>query len=207
MKILPTVFFISVACVGFGQSNEMDYNLPVDQEDVLVALQMAGFSIYNFGVSMPDTSTYSLLFTIQEYIGKEMVSEKEWVSITTPYQGFVNNEKIQKKVNKIRVIIHKFDQDTSDLYFDAQIFGGKTTYRARTHLNDSFLYNFYPVSFNQWPVKLNSFHPLCLIGSSWIDSKGTERFCLEKELEPDYSSDAFNTMPAYYIIGYKLLAK
>src|SRR6187200_3363521 len=136
-----------------------------------------------------------------------MVNEKEWVSITTPYQGFSNKENIQKYVDKIRVIIHKFNQDTSDLYFDTEIFGGKTTYTVRTHLNDAFLYNFYTVPFNLQPLKLGSFQPLALIGSSWVDAKGIKRFCLEKKLNPDYSSDAFDAMPAYYIVGFKLLNK
>ena len=48
-------------------------------------------------------------------------------------------------------------------------------------------------------------NPLFLIGSYWESpSKNGDamlRFCMEKELSTDYSNQAFDMMPHYFIIG------
>jgi hypothetical protein len=51
--------------------------------------------------------------------------------------------------------------------------------------------------------------PLLLIGSFWDSTSPDgemkiERFCMENELESDFSNKAFDEMPHYFVFGIKI---
>jgi len=58
MKINSTLFCIFLAFNEIGQNSDSTIEFQIEQEDILAALQMAGFSIYNFSINMPDTSSH-----------------------------------------------------------------------------------------------------------------------------------------------------
>ena len=68
-------------------------------------------------------------------------------------------------------------------------------------------------SYNTRPFKLKTFEadkfiPLILFGSSWYEEKfNIYRFCGDREIEPDMSSEILKNVPHYYVIGVKFVKK
>lgn len=206
MKIIVFIFCIMINAHSIAQIDTMYGQDCITQDDLVAALKLTGLSINKFKVNINDNNKYYLLFTIQEYIGTAMIGEKELVYITTPHSSFENHVKVQKDLDMLRIIIRKMNTDSSTLFFDTEIFGGKTTHRFRTVLNSSFTNNFDSRPFKLDSQKINGYHPLVMIGSFWKDGN-VERFCMDNRLDADFSSEAFSFMPTYYLVGYHLLDK
>lgn len=52
------------------------------------------------------------------------------------------------------------------------------------------------------PIELGKFIPLVLFGSYWYEKEtGVSRFCGEKQINPDLSSDIIKSIPHYYVLG------
>lgn len=207
MKNIILILFIIISSHSKAQIDTSYIQEVITQEDLIAALRFTGVSIYNFKFDLLEENKCHLLFTLQEYIGATMVNEKELVSMTTPYNAFENHVKVQKDLERIRILVRKRDMDTSALSFDVEIFGGKTSYRFNTLLNPSFSASFGSKPFKLTSQKINSYHPLVMIGSYWKDENDLLRFCMENVLEEDYSSEAFAVMPSYFLIGYRLSDK
>ncbi|MCL2502285.1 MAG: DUF5041 domain-containing protein, partial [Bacteroidales bacterium] len=68
-------------------------------------------------------------------------------------------------------------------------------------------------SYNTRPFKISEFKedefiPLILLGSSWYDERyNVFRFCGEKQIEPDMSSEILKDVPHYYVIGVRFVKK
>ena len=56
------------------------------------------------------------------------------------------------------------------------------------------------------PVEMGKFIPLVLFGSYWYESEtGVSRFCGEKQINPDLSSDIIKSIPHFYVLGIKII--
>ena len=55
------------------------------------------------------------------------------------------------------------------------------------------------------PVEMGKFIPLVLFGSYWYEQEtGVSRFCGEKLINPDLSSDIIKSIPHFYVLGIKI---
>ena len=55
------------------------------------------------------------------------------------------------------------------------------------------------------PVEMGKFIPLVLFGSYWYEKEtGVSRFCGEKQINPDLSSDIIKSIPHYYVLGIRI---
>ena len=55
------------------------------------------------------------------------------------------------------------------------------------------------------PVEMGKFIPLVLFGSYWYEQEtGVSRFCGEKQINPDLSSDIIKSIPHFYVLGIKI---
>ena len=55
------------------------------------------------------------------------------------------------------------------------------------------------------PVETDKFIPLVLFGSYWYEQKtGVSRFCGDKRIKPDLSSEIIKSIPHYYILGIRI---
>ncbi|MBO7129874.1 MAG: DUF5041 domain-containing protein [Prevotella sp.] len=55
------------------------------------------------------------------------------------------------------------------------------------------------------PVETGKFIPLVLFGSYWYEQEtGVSRFCGEKIIKPDLSSDIIKSIPHFYVLGIKI---
>ena len=56
------------------------------------------------------------------------------------------------------------------------------------------------------PVEMGKFIPLVLFGSYWYEQEtGVSRFCGEKQINPDLSSDIIKSIPHFYVLGIKII--
>ena len=56
------------------------------------------------------------------------------------------------------------------------------------------------------PVETGKLIPLVLFGSYWYEKEtGVSRFCGEKQINPDLSSDIIKSIPHYYVLGIKII--
>ena len=55
------------------------------------------------------------------------------------------------------------------------------------------------------PVEAGKFIPLVLFGSYWYEEEtGVSRFCGDKLIKPDLSSDLIKSIPHFYVLGIKI---
>lgn len=55
------------------------------------------------------------------------------------------------------------------------------------------------------PVEMEKFIPLVLFGSYWYEQEtGVSRFCGDKLINPDLSSDIIKSIPHFYVLGIKI---
>ena len=56
------------------------------------------------------------------------------------------------------------------------------------------------------PVEMGKFVPLVLFGSYWYEQEtGVSRFCGDKLIKPDLSSEIIKSIPHYYVLGIKII--
>ena len=125
-KLLMFFFFGFSSIMVQGQEvvdidNE---TIDISQEDLKDALAFLGLEIFNFKMYIPKDGTYNLVFYIEEYVKNELISTKDVSIKRTPYKAFVNEKLVSKDLEKIRIIINKFNTDTSSFSFETQISGG-----------------------------------------------------------------------------------
>ena len=55
------------------------------------------------------------------------------------------------------------------------------------------------------PVETGKFIPLILFGSYWYEQEtGVSRFCGDKQIKPDLSSDIIKDIPHFYVLGIRI---
>ena len=55
------------------------------------------------------------------------------------------------------------------------------------------------------PVEMGKIIPLVLFGSYWYEQEtGVSRFCGDKQIKPDLSSDIIKDIPHYYVLGIRI---
>ena len=56
------------------------------------------------------------------------------------------------------------------------------------------------------PIELGKFIPLVLFGSYWYEQEtGVSRFCGDKQIKPDLSSDLIKSIPHFYVLGIRII--
>jgi hypothetical protein len=74
--------------------------------------------------------------------------------------------------------------------------------------SDEMLFFYHTRPFKMKTFREDEFIPLVLLGSSWYDKRfDIFRFCGEREIEPDMSSEILKDIPHHYIIGVKFVRK
>ena len=56
------------------------------------------------------------------------------------------------------------------------------------------------------PVETGKLIPLVLFGSYWYEEEtGVSRFCGDKQIKPDLSSDLIKSIPHFYVLGIRII--
>lgn len=197
-----------------AQNREVDYSNPsVTMDDLDAILQSLKMDIYKFGVHLPDSQRYEVCLYLEEYADKEMIKEQTVFCSPSTYRSFKDGKMILKPFDGARFII----KDNKDEFLVNIRMGnfGHPEYKVEIDSMYSNMHTAARFKIEDTTLQVGK-TPLFLIGSFWESklpdgktlpdgSTSIFRFCVERELSPDCSSDAFNKMPHYYIFGLKVI--
>lgn len=193
-KIIITALLALVAIAGQGQ--EIKMNEP-SFSDYLPLLNAKGYMAYSF-----DTQCFS--GKMAEPIVKEYVSGKE--------VGNLINFDISISLGEKLIVGFSPSENDSTANYIFQFTGG--AFNASLMLRPIFnpsepaipIYNYESRPFELIsPFKVGQFIPLVLYGSCWYDADSdVTRFCGEKFIKPDLSSDIIKYIPHFYVLGIKI---
>ena len=196
---------LSAALDGFAQEKKQSAYLtstsPTSLENIDDALKILNFNIYNINLPVDSQKTYLMKVYLEEY-DKGMKLKK---SDTVRYET-IGKEAIRKVEPKLSLIIRDLNDTTITMLF-------KTPEGERISLvKKAAMYNIKHMGkiFKSQPLVPGKKIPLLLYGSMWHDPslpKDAVRFCMERQLAPDFSSEAFTSMPHYYLIFVEITEK
>lgn len=190
---------------GFAQEKKQPTYLTsvsaTSLENIDDALKILNFSIYNINLPVDSQKTYLMKVYLEEY-DKGMKLKK---SDTVLYET-IGKEAIRKIDPKLSIIIHDVNDTTITMLFKTP--GGERLGPVKK----APMYNIKHMGkiFKSQPLVPGKKIPLLLYGSMWHDAslpKDAVRFCMERQLAPDFSSEAFTSMPHYYLIFVELVQK
>lgn len=222
---MKRILFINIMCImaAFVSAQSIKPQTATF-EDYIPLLNQAGYQVYSFDISEFLNDTYQVTFKIKEYKDSVEVENNQ-------HLGFVNRrmikdfpEESQKRIleeglavnpeagvytqsSQLTISFSPYNTDslkTIHLSLDGI---GASSNRLKLQpvmsVDSDELHYFY----EDKPFKLDKFEegtfiPLVLYGSFWYDEKfNIFRFCGEKEIDPDMSSQILKYIPHYYVIG------
>ena len=210
LKILILIQFLSFLTNELnGQESDTGrdhQSTQISQEDIIAALQTLNIQIYKFKVNLPISQKCNVYIYQQEYEKRNKLSDEVLWGTPNPFRALENGVEVQKALEEIRIITK----------------GDKQDYTLNIKMGDfSLLYHIKPDTAYKKPhgckpfmlpndFSIGSKIPLLLIGSYWDSSSkegamSIERFCMENEMNPDFSNKAFDVMPHYYIFGISIV--
>jgi hypothetical protein len=203
--ILLSCLSINVIGQPGGSSNDSLKN-QFTQDDLIAVLQTLKMEIFKFNVNFSKDKEYSVILYKQEYEKRNKIKEEDIWATSSPFHTFENGKVGYKTLEFIRIITKGENKDYS-LNIRMGDFGipGYPIKIDSIYKNPHFCKPF------KLPIECTagSVIPLILIGSAWettsIDgTRKAQRFCMENEMEPDFSSKAFDEMPHCLIIGIRV---
>lgn len=194
-RTIVTIILSLVAAAGQAQKLKMT---EATFNDYVPLLNAKGYMAYSFDTK--DFKGKQLEPIVMEYVdGKEVGS----------YLRFDASFPAGKKL-----VIGFAPSDTDSLYVYSFLsdkgkgFTGKLKLKPvfvpRGPTKQRYLYQSRPIE-TDYAVDAGKFVPLALFGSYWWDAdSGVIRFCGEKLIKPDLSSDFIKHIPHFYILGIKV---
>ena len=197
-----------------------------DLSDYIPLLNAAGYEVFTFDIASLKDETYNIQFTIREYTEGTLVydsSKSDFVfSITNREMISGFPEESQKKIlseglaydlakgiytlgEKISIGFTPSADSLKTVTMSIENMGSLKRPLPLKPLNvskwkDKFMYGYRP--FKVSDIQLGCFTPLLMVGSFWYDNKfDIVRFCGERELSADLSSEMLSMIPHYYVIG------
>lgn len=175
--------------------------LPTSQENFDDALKILNFSIYNINLPVDSQKTYLMKVYLEEY-DKGMKLKKSDIILSET----IGKEAIIKADPRLSVIIRDVNDTTLNVLFKTP--GGERL----SMIKRSSMYSIKHMGkiFKPQALVPDKKLPLLLYGSMWHDPtlpKDAVRFCMERQLATDFSSEAFTSMPHYYLIFVELKEK
>ena len=188
-----------------GQDNEKridSLNYQISQEDLIAVLQTLNIEVHKYKVNFPKEQKCNVFLYVQEYEKRNKIKDVTIWGSPNPFRWVEDGKEVQKTIEQIRIITKRDKQEfTLNMKmgdFSIQYYIKIDTLYKKPHACKPFkLPKDYPIG---------SKIPLLLIGSYWDATSRdgtmkTEKFCMENELDPDFSSRSFDVMPHYFVFG------
>lgn len=170
-------------------------------ESILAALKETGIHIYTINLPKIDLEKYKLIIHRETYINGVKSIHPAYPKIESLKATTYTNA--QNQYNLVFTIIDKNETQFIESWLPPT--GSRTTFTDSKDKAHFLNYNVTP--FRSQEIIPGKKIPVLLYGSSWKDEKtGYLRYCMERELEPDFSSIAFDKMPGYYVYSIELKA-
>ena len=193
-----TVITVLLALVALaGQAQEIRTNEPT-LSDYLQLLNAKGYIAYSF--DMKDFKGKQYEPVIMEYAKGKEAKDVLGFSLSFPIG------------EKLVIGFAPSSNDSTYVYSFQSVGGGgfnatlklQPVYAPEMPTKQSFNYESRPFELVS-PVETEKFIPLVLFGSYWYEPEtGVSRFCGEKLIKPDLSSDIIKSIPHFYVLGIKI---
>ena len=194
-KTIITALFALVAMAG--QAQEIRANEPT-LDDYMQLLKAKGYIAYSF--DMKEFKDRSVEPVIMEYVkGEEPRSVLEFSA------SFPLGERLV-------LGFAPSSNDSTYVYYFQSVGGGGFTYDLKLKpvfapempTKQACRYESRPFELVS-PVETDKVIPLVLFGSYWYEQEtGVSRFCGDKQIKPDLSSEIIKSIPHYYVLGIKI---
>ena len=194
-KVIITTLLALVALAG--QAQEIRANEPT-LGDYMQLLKAKGYIAYSF--DMKEFKDRSVEPVIMEYVKGEEARDVLGFSFSFPI-----GEKL--------VIGFAPSSNDSTYVYSYQSDGGggfnatlklQPVFAPEMPTKQAYRYESRPFELVA-PVETGKLIPLVLFGSYWYEQEtGVSRFCGDKLIKPDLSSDIIKSIPHYYVLGIKI---
>ena len=199
--------------------------------DFVTLLGAAGYEIFSYDISEMLNERYDIVVVKKEFsAGKEIESsnlirvsnkriltefpESQWQKIID--EGRIIDTKTQAIAHAEKISFGFYpsgNDSTKHMQIDVPEFmrSTKIIFKLRgltQKESDKLLFFYHTRPFKMTAFKEDEFIPLILLGSGWYDERfNVFRFCGEREIEPDMSSEILKDVPHHYIVGVKFVKK
>ena len=194
-QTIITALFALVAMAGQGQSLK---SLEATFNDYIPLLNAKGYMAYSFDTK--DFKGKQLETVVMEYVdGKEVGNYLDF-DVSFPV-----GEKLVIGLapsDNDSLYVYSFQSDNDEGFTGKLIL--KPVFVPREPRIQRYLYQSRPIELVS-TVDTGIFMPLVLFGSYWYDAdSGVFRFCGDKVIKSDLSSDIIRYIPHFYILGIKI---
>ena len=195
-KAIITTLLALVALAG--QAQEIKANEPT-LDDYLQLLNAKGYIAYSFDTK--DFRGKQFEPVIMEYVKGEESKDVLGFSFSFPIG------------EKLVIGFAPSNNDSTYVYSYQSVGGGGFNATLKLHpvyapempTKQAYRYESRPFKLVA-PVEAGKFIPLVLFGSYWYEQEtGVSRFCGDKLIKPDLSSDLIKSIPHFYVFGIKII--
>ena len=228
MKKSLSILMLVLSCTAFGQQIK---SKNVELDDFITLLGASGYEIFSYDITEMLNERYDIVFVKKEFsAGKEIESSNFTMVPNKRLLTDIPESFRQKLIDEGRVIdpktqaiahaekfsfgFHPSGNDSTKLMLinvPDFIMQPRITFKLRglpVKDSDKLFFSYHTRPFKMKAFKENEFIPLVLFGSVWYDERfDVYRFCGEREIEPDMSSEILKDVPHYYVIGVKFVKK
>lgn len=194
----PVSSAISVATAPLPGKPDSSIFSPLTEQNIFDALKLLGVYSYNINIPLTQFGGYQFYVHLDEYVKDSLVRKRETQFAILPHP--VN---LATKENYI-ISLTVLDKNADEFVVDWKLPSGtQQTLTKKKDKKNSVDFNVIKFSTNH--IIPGKKLPALLCGSSWYDSTyKVYRFCMERELSPDFSNEAFKQIPAYYVLSIEL---
>ena len=180
-----------------GQAQAIRTNEPT-LDDYLQLLNAKGYIVYSF--DMKDFKGKQYEPVVMEYANSKEAKDVLGFSFSFPLG------------EKLVIGFAPSSNDSTYVYSFQSVGGGGFNATLKLHpvyapempTKQAYRYESRPFELVA-PVETGKFIPLVLFGSYWYEQEtGVSRFCGEKIIKPDLSSDIIKSIPHFYVLGIKI---
>ena len=194
-KTIITVLLALVALTG--QAQEIRPNEPT-LDDYLQLLNAKGYIVYSFDTKDFKGKQYEPV--IMEYAKGQEAKDVLGFSFSFPIG------------DKLVIGFAPSSNDSTYVYSYQSVGGGgfnamlklQPVYAPEMPTKQAYRYESRPFELVA-PIETGKLIPLVLFGSYWYEKEtGVSRFCGDKLIKPNLSSDIIKSIPHYYVLGIKI---
>jgi len=229
MKKIFIIFCVLVlSCAAFGQQIKKQN---VELNDVVTLLGLAGYELFSYDITEMLNERYDMVFVRKEFdAGKEIANlnlstipnkrlltdlpESYWQQMIDAGQIIDSKTQAIAHAEKITIGFHPHNNDSTKfirISVPGFVTGMGVSLKMRgLPVKDSAqkVYRYHVLPFKIGTFKEGEFIPLILFGSSWYDEQyNAYRFCGEREIDPDMSSEILKDVPHHYVFGVRFVKK
>ena len=211
-----------LAYITFGQQIR---SRDVDIDDIMNLLQASGYELFSFDITEMLNERYDIHFIKKEFEAGERIGflgitafpnkrlltdfpEAHWQDFFDSGGQIIDPEtQAIAHAERINIGFHPSNNDSIKfMQISVPDFGAsRRPLRLRgltIEGSDRQFYSYHVRPFRIEAFEANTFIPLILVGSVWIDERfNMARFCSERVFNPDMSNESLQFIPHYFVIG------